>query len=60
MQGSYLGMNTQQEIEKELKTAGAVFDTFEYEKIIDQTAELLSNEKLLAGFREEWNLVQEH
>ncbi len=52
MQGSYLGNEyTQEEIEKELKTAGAIFDTFEFDKIIDQTAELLSNEKAIGWFQ---------
>ncbi|MDB2679197.1 carbamoyltransferase [Candidatus Pelagibacter bacterium] len=52
MQGSYLGNEyTQQEIEKELETAGAVFDTSEFDKITDQTAELLSNEKAIGWFQ---------
>jgi len=52
MQGSYLGNEyTQQQIEKELETAGAVFDTFEIDEILDQTAELLSNEKAIGWFQ---------
>ncbi|MDC2989728.1 hypothetical protein OAZ05_00490, partial [Candidatus Pelagibacter sp.] len=52
MQGSYLGNEyTQEDIEKELKAAGAIFDTFEFDKIIDQTAELLSNEKAIGWFQ---------
>ena len=52
MQGSYLGNKyTQQQIEKELETAGAVFDTFEFDEIIEQTAEHLSNEKVIGWFQ---------
>ncbi len=52
MQGSYLGNEyTQEEIEKELKTAGAIFSTFEFDEIIDQTAELLTNEKAIGWFQ---------
>ena len=45
MQGSYLGNEYTQQIEKELETAGAVFDVFEFDEIIEQTAEYLSSEK---------------
>ena len=52
MQGSYLGNEyTQLEIEKELKSAGAVFDTFDFDEIIEQTAEFLSNEKAIGWFQ---------
>jgi carbamoyltransferase len=52
MQGSYLGNKyTQQQIEKELETAGAVFDTFEFDEITEQTAEYLSNEKVIGWFQ---------
>jgi len=52
MQGSYLGNEfNQDEIEKELKTAGANFETFKYEKLIEKTAKLLSNEKAIAWFQ---------
>jgi carbamoyltransferase len=52
MQGSYLGNEyTQQQIEKELETVGAVFDTFEFDEIIEQTVEYLSNEKAIGWFQ---------
>ena len=52
MQGSYLGTNfNQDEIEKELKSVGANFETLSYEKLIDKTAELLSNEKAIGWFQ---------
>jgi carbamoyltransferase len=52
MQGSYLGNEfNQDEIEKELKTAGANFETFKYEELIEKTAKLLSNEKVIAWFQ---------
>ena len=52
MQGSYLGKYfTQDEIEKELKFAGANFEYLDYEAIIDETAELLSNEKVIGWFQ---------
>ena len=41
MKGSYLGTEfNQNQIEKELKTAGANFETLKYEDLIDKTAEL--------------------
>jgi len=52
MQGSYLGNEySQQEIENELKSAGAIFETFNSNKIIDQTVEFLSNEKVIGWFQ---------
>jgi len=52
MKGSYLGNEfTQNEIEKELKTAGAKFETLNYEDLIDKTAEFLSNEKAIGWFQ---------
>ena len=52
MRGSYLGNEyTQQQIEKELETVGAVFDTFEFDEIIEQTVEYLSNEKAIGWFQ---------
>jgi len=52
MKGSYLGTEyTQDEIEKDLKTAGANFETFKYDQLIDQTAEFLSNEKVIGWFQ---------
>ena len=52
MQGSYLGTHfNQDEVEKELKSAGANFETLSYEKLIDKTAELLSNQKAIGWFQ---------
>tara|TARA_E500000178_G_scaffold185942_1_gene184162 strand:- start:1607 stop:3442 length:1836 start_codon:yes stop_codon:yes gene_type:complete len=52
MKGSYLGTEfNQDEIEKELKTAGANFETLNYDKLINKTAELLSNEKAIGWFQ---------
>jgi len=52
MKGSYLGtVFTQNEIEKELKSIGANFQTFNYEDLINKTAELLSNEKVIGWFQ---------
>ena len=52
MKGSYLGTEfSQEEIERELKLAGANFQTFEYEDLIDRTAEFLSNEKAIGWFQ---------
>ena len=52
MKGSYLGTEfDQQEIEKELKSAGANFETIEYEDLINKTAEFLSSEKAIGWFQ---------
>ena len=52
MRGSYLGPEfKQEEIEQELKNAGASFETFKYEELIDKTAELLSKEKAIGWFQ---------
>ncbi len=52
MKGSYLGGEfTQDEIEKELKSMGANFETFNYDDLIDKTAEFLSNEKAIGWFQ---------
>ena len=52
MKGSYLGPEfNQEEIEQELKIAGAKFETFKYEELIDKTAELLSKEKAIGWFQ---------
>ena len=52
MKGSYLGTEFKQdEIEKELKTAGANFEIFNYEELIDKTAGFLSNEKAIGWFQ---------
>ena len=52
MEGSYLGTEfNQDEIEKELKIAGANFETFNYEDLINKTADYLSNEKVIGWFQ---------
>ncbi|MDA9702461.1 carbamoyltransferase [Candidatus Pelagibacter sp.] len=52
MKGSYLGTEfNQDEIEKELKAAGAKFETFSYDELIDKTSEFLSNEKAVGWFQ---------
>ena len=52
MKGSYLGTEySQEEIEKELKSVGANFETLEYETLIDQTSEFLSKEKAIGWFQ---------
>ena len=52
MNGSLLGTEfNQDEIEKELKTIGANFETLNYEELIDKTAVLLSSEKAVGWFQ---------
>ena len=52
MRGSYLGTEyNQEEIERELKAAGANFETLKYEELIDRTAKYLSNEKAIGWFQ---------
>ena len=52
MKGSYLGTEfSQEEIEKELKTLGANFETLEYNDLINKTSEFLSNEKAIGWFQ---------
>jgi len=52
MNGSYLGCEfDQQQIEKELNSLGAKFQIFEYENLIDKTAEFLANEKAIGWFQ---------
>ena len=52
MKGSYLGPEfNQDEIEQELKKAGANFEFFKYEELIDKTAEFLSKEKAIGWFQ---------
>ncbi len=52
MRGSYLGTEfTQEEIEKELKTAGANYETLNYEDLINNTADFLLNEKAIGWFQ---------
>ena len=52
MQGSYLGAEfSQEEIEKELMSLGANFQTLKYEALIDKTSEYLSYEKAIGWFQ---------
>ena len=52
MNGSYLGSDfTQEQIESELKSLGANFETFEYDQLIDQASDYLSNEKAIGWFQ---------
>ena len=52
MKGSYLGTEyNQEEVERELKAAGADFETLNYDELIDKTAEFLSNEKAIGWFQ---------
>ena len=52
MNGSYLGTEfSQEEIEKELKSTGANFEIFEYDKLIDKTTEFLLNGKAVGWFQ---------
>ncbi len=52
MNGSYLGPEfSQNQIEDELKSIGAIYETVDYEKLINQTSEHLSNEKAIGWFQ---------
>jgi carbamoyltransferase len=52
MNGSYLGCEfNQEEIENELKKVGAIFETLNYEELINTTAKFLSNEKAIGWFQ---------
>ena len=52
MKGSYLGAEfNQDEIEKELNTLGANFETLKYNQLIEKTAEFLSNKKAIGWFQ---------
>ena len=52
MKGSYLGPEfTQDEIEQELKSIGANFDTFDYENLIDKTSSFLSEGNAIGWFQ---------
>jgi carbamoyltransferase len=52
MKGSYLGPEfTQNQIEKELKSIGANFETLDYKNLINQTSDHLSNEKAIGWFQ---------
>ncbi len=52
MKGSYLGPEfNQKQIEDELNSLGAKFEIYNYNKLIDKTSELLSNEKAIGWFQ---------
>ena len=52
MKGSYLGPEySQNQIEKELTSIGANFQTLNYEDLIEQTSDNLSNEKAIGWFQ---------
>jgi len=52
MKGSYLGVEfSDSEIEKELKIAGAKFDKFNYEKLINSVTENLLEDKIIGWFQ---------
>jgi len=52
MNGSYLGPEySQNEIERELQSIGANFETFNYDELIDKTSENLLNEKAIGWFQ---------
>ena len=52
MKGSYLGPEfTQNQIEEELNSIGAIYESVNYEKLINLTSEYLSNEKAIGWFQ---------
>ena len=52
MKGSYLGTEfSQEQIEQELKSIGANFDTVDYETLINRTSKYLSEEKAIGWFQ---------
>jgi carbamoyltransferase len=52
MKGSYLGSEfTQDQIEKDLESIGANFETVDYFNLINQTSEYLSKEKAIGWFQ---------
>ena len=52
MNGSYLGTEfTQDEIENELKSIGAIFKKVDYENLINKASEFLSNQKVIGWFQ---------
>ncbi len=52
MKGSYLGNDyNQEQIEKELESIGAIFETTNYENLIEKTSDYLSNEKAIGWFQ---------
>jgi carbamoyltransferase len=52
MKGSYLGNEfSQDEIEEELSSIGANYETLNYDHLIDKTAEILADEKAVGWFQ---------
>ena len=52
MEGSYLGSEfTQDQIENDLKSIGANYETVSYESLINQTSEYLTKEKAIGWFQ---------
>ncbi len=52
MKGSYLGTEfSQEQIENELKLIGANYEIFDYENLIKNTSEFLSEEKVIGWFQ---------
>ena len=52
MNGTYLGSEfIQEDIEEELKAIGANFETVDYQKLINQSAEFLAKEKAIGWFQ---------
>jgi carbamoyltransferase len=52
MKGSYLGPDfTQNQIEEELNSIGAIYESVNYQKLINLTSEHLSNEKAIGWFQ---------
>ena len=52
MKGSYLGCEfDQNQIEKELKSIGANFETVNYHELIDKTSDFISDEKAIGWFQ---------
>ena len=52
MNGSYLGSDfNQEEIEKELKSVGGIYEIYEYDELISKTSDLLSNGKAIGWFQ---------
>ena len=52
MNGSYLGTEfSQEEVENELKIAGANFKTLKYEDVINKTSEYLAHDKIIGWFQ---------
>ena len=52
MKGSYLGCEfDQHQIEKELKTIGAIFETVTYDELMDKTSDFLCDEKAVGWFQ---------